>query len=151
MQSLTQTFETKSFIGGVVVVISYISQSMDEVFVVLAAFMILDYITGILCGLVKNGGFNYKKAFHGITKKVMMLILILVTILLEFLIKTLAYDAGLFLHVNGAIVTAMYVYLIGTEGLSVIQNLIILGIPVPPFMIRLFGLMVDESGNIIKK
>lgn len=151
MHSLTHTFETKTFIGGVVVVISYIAKSMDEVFIVWAAFMILDYITGILCGLFRNGGFNYKKAIRGIIKKLTYLILILVTILIEFLIVFLTTNAGMVLHVEGAITTAMYVYLIGTEGLSIIQNLIILGVPVPPFMIRLLGLIRDEYGNLIKK
>jgi len=151
MYDLTHTFETKTFIGGVVVIISYIAKSLDEVFVVLAAFMIIDYITGILCGLFRNGGFNYKKAVRGIVKKLLFLVLILITILLEFLINFLTVNAGLLLRVEGAITTAMYIYLIGTEGLSIIQNLIILGIPVPPFMVRLLGLIRDEYGNLIKK
>ncbi len=151
MHSLTHTFETKSFIGGIVVIISYIVKSLDEVFIVLAAFMILDYITGLLCGLFRYGGFSYKKAVRGILKKLLFLVLILITILLEFLIDFLTTNAGITLHVQGAITTAMYIYLIGTEGLSIIQNLIILGIPVPQFMIKLFGLIRDESGNLIKK
>lgn len=151
MHGLTHTFETKTLIGGIVVVISYISKSLDEVFVVWAAFMIIDYFTGILCGMFKNGGFSYKKAMKGIIKKLMFLVLILVAILIEFLIDYLTKSAGLVLHMEGAISSAMYIYLIGTEGLSIIQNLIILGIPVPPFMIKLFGLIQDESGNLIKK
>lgn len=151
MNSLTHTFETKTLIGSIVLIISYISKSLDEVFVVWAAFMIIDYFTGIMCSLLRNGGFSYKKAVQGIIKKLMFMVLILVAILLEFLIGFLTTSAGISLHVEGAISTAMYVYLIGTEGLSIIQNLIILGIPVPSFMIRFFGLIRDESGNLIKK
>ncbi|MBP7176499.1 MAG: phage holin family protein [Thermoclostridium sp.] len=151
MYNLTHTFERKTFIGGIVVVISYIANSLNEVFVVWAALMIIDYITGILCGLFKNGGFSYKKAVRGIIKKMLFLVLILVTILLEFLIDYLTTDAGIQIHVQGTVTTAMYIYLIGTEGLSIIQNLIILGIPVPAFMINLFGLIRDETGNLTKK
>lgn len=151
MHSLTHSFETRTFIGGLVLILSHISQSMHEVFIVLAVFMILDYITGVLCGLIRNGGFDYKKGIRGIIKKIMYAVLILVTILLEFLIVYLAERAGIEVRINGAIVTAIYVYLIGTEGLSIIQNLIILGIPVPSFIIKLFGLLRDESGRIIKK
>lgn len=150
VHSLTRAFETKTLIGGVVV-ISYIANSLGEVFIVWAAFMIIDYITGILCGLIKNSGYSYKKAVRGIIKKLMFFILILVTILVEFLISFVTRQAGLVLKIEGALTTAMYVYLIGTEGLSIIQNLIILGLPVPPFMIKLFGLIRDESGNLIKK
>jgi len=150
VHSLTQNFETRTFIGGLVLILSYVLQSIHEVFIILAIFMILDYITGVLCGLIKNGGFNYKKGIKGLIKKLMYIVLILVTILLEFLIKYFTESAGVVLRIEGALVTAMYVYLIGTEGLSIIQNLIILGIPVPPFMIRLFGLIKDESGNITR-
>lgn len=151
MYKLMQAFETKTFIGALVVVIAYISKSMHEVFVILAAFMILDYITGIICGLVKNQGFNYKKGITGALKKLSYLALILITILLEFLIKHLSKVAGIDIYTGNSITLAVYIYLIGTEGLSIIQNLIIIGIPVPPFMIKLFGLIKDQSGNIIKK
>lgn len=151
MYSLTQAFSTKTFIGALVVVIAYVSKSMNEVFVILAAFMVLDYITGIVSGLLKNGGFNYRKGIKGIVKKVMYLILILVSILIEFLIEYLTTDAGIYVYVENSLTMAMYIYLIGTEGLSIIQNLIILGIPIPKFMIKLFGLIRDESGNLIKK
>jgi toxin secretion/phage lysis holin len=151
MNNLTNSFETRTFIGGLVLVLSHISKSMHEIFTILAVFMILDYVTGVLCGLIKNGGFDYKKGIKGFIKKLMYLVLILVAILLEFLIVYLTEKAGIILRIDGAIVTAIYVYLIGTEGLSIIQNLIILGIPVPPFIIKLFGLLRDESGEIMKK
>lgn len=151
MHSLTQNFETRTLIGGLVLVLSYISKSLHEIFVILAVFMVLDYVTGVLCGLIRNGGFNYRKGIKGLFKKVLYIILVLVAILMEFLIKYITENAGIILHIDGVIVTAIYVYLIGTEGLSIVQNLIILGVPVPPFMIKLFGLMKDESGNIIKR
>jgi toxin secretion/phage lysis holin len=151
MHSLTSSFEMRTFIGGLVLVLSHVAESMHEIFTILAVFMILDYLTGVLCGLTKNGGFDYKKGIKGLIKKLMYVVLILVTILLEFLIVYLTEKAGIIMNINGAIVTAIYVYLIGTEGLSIIQNLIILGIPVPSFIIKLFGLLRDESGEIIKK
>ncbi|WP_252891041.1 phage holin family protein [Thermoclostridium stercorarium] len=139
MYRLMQALETKTFLGSLVMVIAYVSNSMHEVFVILAAFMVLDYITGIICGLVKNNGFNYKKGIRGALKKLSYLILILVTILVEFLIKYLTENTGFDIKIENSITMAVYIYLIGTEGLSIIQNLIILGIPVPPFMIKLFG------------
>ncbi|NLM11576.1 MAG: phage holin family protein [Clostridiaceae bacterium] len=151
MYKLMQAFETKTFIGALVVVIAYISKSMHEVFVILAAFIILDYITGILCGLIKNRGFNYKKGITGALKKLSYLVLILITILIEFLINYLTNDSRVYIRIGNSITLAVYIYLIGTEGLSIIQNLIVLGIPVPPFMIKLFGLIKDQSGNIIRK
>lgn len=151
MYSLLQTFETKTFIGALIVVLLYISESMQELFVILAIFMVLDYITGIISGMIKNGGFNYKKGIIGAIKKLMYLVLILITIMLEFLIEYLAKNASVEIINVNSITVAMYIYLIGTEGLSIIQNLIILGIPVPRFMTKLFGLVKDEAGNLAKK
>ncbi|MDD4297558.1 MAG: phage holin family protein, partial [Ruminiclostridium sp.] len=65
MNNLTNSFETRTFIGGLVLVLSHISKSMHEIFTILAVFMILDYVTGVLCGLIKNGGFDYKKGIKG--------------------------------------------------------------------------------------
>ena len=151
MYKLLQALETKTFLGSLVMIIAYISDSMHEVFVILGVFMILDYITGIICGLVKNGGFNYRKGITGALKKLSYLVLILVTILVEYLIVYMTENAGFNIKIGRSITMAVYIYLIGTEGLSIIQNLIILGIPVPAFMIKLFGLVRDASGNIIKK
>lgn len=151
VHGLTQAFETKTFLGGIVLLLSYISKSIDEVFFILAVFIILDYITGVLCGMLREGGYNYRIAIKGIVKKLMYLVLIMVTILLEYLIGMFTSENSLNIRVGGTLTTAMYVYLIGTEGLSIIQNLIILGIPVPEYMIKIFGLIRDDSGNLIKK
>jgi len=151
MYKLLQALETKTFIGSLVVIFAYISKSMDEVFVILAVFMVLDYITGLICGLTKDGGFNYKKGITGAIKKLSYLVLILITILIEFLINYMTSGAGIEIPVKNSVTLAVYIYLIGTEGLSIIQKLIILGIPVPQFMIKLFGLIRDQSGNIIRK
>jgi len=151
VHGLSQAFETKTFLGGIVLLLSYISKSIDEVFFILAVFIILDYITGVLCGMLREGGYNYRIAIKGIVKKLMYLVLIMVTILLEYLIGMFTSENSLNIRVGGTLTTAMYVYLIGTEGLSIIQNLIILGIPVPEYMIKIFGLIRDDSGNLIKK
>jgi len=94
MYKLMQAQETKTFLGSLVMIIAYISDSMHEVFVILGVFMILDYITGIICGLVKNGGFNYRKGITGALKKLSYLVLILVTILVEYLIVYMTENAG---------------------------------------------------------
>lgn len=151
MYKLAEAFEAKTFIGALIMVITYISRSMHEVFVVLAVFMILDYITGMICAFVKNGGFSYKKGIKGALKKLLYLVLILVAILIEMLVNYLSKDVGIFNQMGNSITLAVYIYLIGTEGLSIIQNLIILGIPVPPFIIKLFGLIKDDSGKVIRK
>jgi len=151
VHGLTQAFETKTFLGGIVLLLSYISKSIDEVFFILAVFIILDYITGVLCGMLREGGYNYRIAIKGIVKKLMYLVLIMVKILLEYLSGMFTSENSLNIRVGGTLTTAMYVYLIGTEGLSIIQNLIILGIPVPEYMIKIFGLIRDDSGNLIKK
>jgi len=151
MYKIMQALETKTLLGSLVIIIAYIADSLHEVFIILTIFMILDYITGIICGLAKNGGFDYKKGITGALKKLSYLILILIAILVEYLINYLTKVAGFSIKAGKSITLAVYVYLIGTEGLSIIQNLIILGIPVPPFMIKLFGLVRDQSGNIIKK
>jgi phage-related holin len=40
--------------------------------------------------------------------------------------------------------------LIGTEGFSIIQNLLLIGVPAPEFLQKVFGLMRDNAGKLVK-
>ena len=49
MNSLIQAFETKTLIGALVVVLAYISKSMQELFVLLAIFKSIGNLNFVVC------------------------------------------------------------------------------------------------------
>lgn len=99
---------------------SYLWGGLDVIFVALLTFMALDFITGIICG-IKKGELDSHRAYLGITKKKMMiLIMVAVAVILDRLLN--APDT--------ARVLVIYYY-IAMEGISILENAAKLDFPVP--------------------
>lgn len=102
------------------VAVSYLWGGLDVIFVALLTFMALDFITGIICG-IKKGELDSHRAYLGITKKKMMiLIMVAVAVVLDRLLN--APDT--------ARVLVIYYY-IAMEGISILENAAKLDFPVP--------------------
>jgi len=140
---------TKGFIGAVAGVIAYLANCIDAVLVVLAIFLVLDYIAGVTLALMQ-GEFDKRKGVQGAIKKLFYIVLVLLGFLLDFVISTVSQDAGLAFSTGGFLGLAVTLYLIGNEGLSILESLVGIGLPVPPFLQKAFGYMKDSSGKIVK-
>lgn len=140
---------TKGFIGAVAGVIAYLANRIDAVLVVLAIFLVLDYIAGVTLALMQ-GQFDKKKGVQGAIKKLFYIVLVLLGFLLDFVISTVSQDAGLAFSTGGFLGLAVTLYLIGNEGLSILESLVGIGLPVPQFLQKAFGYMKDSSGKIVK-
>lgn len=100
-------------------------------------FMALDYITGVIAAAFKPVKINSTTAIQGIYKKVGMLALVVVGNLLDMVA---GYD-------NPYARTLVVSWLISTEGLSIIENLDIVGIKMPDKLRQLFEIMRDKEGG----
>lgn len=146
---LTQNAGTKTFIGLIMAVLAYFWSSITEIMVILFIVLILDYVTGIVQGFL-NGGFNRDKAWKGIIKKVMYGPVLVIGFIGDYVLLYLASGINIDLGFSGVIGLAVCIYLIGTEGFSIIQNLLLIGVPAPDFLQNVFGLMRDNAGKLIK-
>lgn len=99
----------------------------DTVLLVLVAFMAADYVSGWIVALMgkspktQGGGLNSKTGFVGIAKKGMMLLIVLVAALLD---QALGVEAAVFRN-------AVIWFYIANEGLSILENLALAGVPFP--------------------
>lgn len=139
------TLAAKSFIGAFAYVAGYIKGSFNELLIVLAVFIVSDYICGTALALTK-GEFSVKKGLIGAMKKLFYLFLVLMAFFLDLLVTTVGARMGLSLTTNGTFGMAINCYLIGTEGLSVLKSLVALGLPVPKFLKKAMGI-VKETGE----
>ncbi len=146
---LTQNAGTKTILGLITAVMVYFWNRITEIMVILFIVLIVDYITGVVQGLL-NGGFSWEKAWKGIIKKVMYAPVILIGFIGDFIIMYLAKQVNINLGFSGVIGLAVCIYLIGTEGFSIIQNLLMIGVPAPEFLLKIFGLMRDNAGKLVK-
>lgn len=106
---------------GLTVVITWIGWLVggyDTMMVTLLLFMCADYISGIMCGIT-NKELSSEVGFKGIFKKIMILLLVGVTNLL-----------GQATGIEGLRYIVISFYL-ANEGISIIENASILGLPVP--------------------
>lgn len=106
---------------GLTAFITWIGWSVggyDTMMVTLLLFMCADYISGILCG-ISNKELSSEVGFKGIAKKIMILLLVGATNLL-----------GQATGIEGLRYIVISFYL-ANEGISIIENASILGLPVP--------------------
>ena len=136
----------KSVIGTTVGVLGYIKGSFNELIVVLANFIVCDYIIGTVLALTK-GRFSVSVGLTGAMKKLFYAFLVLMGFMIDFMVCTAGARLGLAIATNGAFGMAITCYLIGTEGLSIMESLAELGLPVPTFMKKALGVIKETGEN----
>lgn len=114
----------------------YFLGGADTLLIVAGMFILLDYITGLSKGVMTKT-INSNKGWKGILRKTMYLVAIGVG---EGLDKvTVLDDAGLSFR------TIMLCYVIGTEGISILENLSIMGIKMPSKIQKILEKLKDEE------
>ena len=94
--------------------------SMDGLVTVLITFVVVDYITGVLCAIVEKR-LSSSIGFKGICQKVMIFCLVGIANLLDVYVL----DAGSMLR------TAVIFFYCANEGISIVENAARIGLPVP--------------------
>ena len=107
---------------------------------VLIALMVADYITGVLVAAVwhkssksSSGTLNSVAGFKGILKKCMILMLVWIGVLLDQALGS-AYAR-----------TAVVLFFVGNEGISLLENLGLMGVPFPAFLRRALEALRDQG------
>ena len=107
-------------IGGY---LGYFVGGVDGLMTALLIFMVLDYITGLMCAIADKK-LSSAVGFRGICKKVLILMLVGVAHIVD-------------LHVVGtgsALRSAVICFYLSNEGLSLLENAAHIGLPIPDKM-----------------
>ena len=114
---------------------------------ILLAVISLDYITGIICGLMgkspktENGGLSSKEAFQGLLRKALILFVVLLAALLD---QAVSLSADIeFAAVSGA----TCLWFIASEGMSILENAAAMGVPIPKVMLNMLELFKARGGD----
>ena len=100
--------------------LGYFLGGMDGLLIALIVFMVLDYITGLMCA-VKDRKLSSSVGFKGICKKVLILMLVGVANIMD------VHVIGTGSALRGAVVC----FYLANEGLSLLENAAHIGLPVP--------------------
>ena len=106
--------------AGVGAVLGDFVGNMDGLVAVLITFVVVDYITGVLCAIVEKR-LSSSIGFKGICQKVMIFCLVGIANLLDANVL----DAGSMLR------TAVIFFYCANEGISIVENAARIGLPVP--------------------
>lgn len=98
---------------------------------------IIDYVTGIIASSVKGKAIESKRGFIGIAKKVCMYLLILVGAFVDILITYAIQNAGLDMKQRFVVAIVVAVWLVANEIISILENMIEIGIEMPAFLLPL--------------
>jgi len=115
----------------------FLYTSFNEIVVALAFLMIADYLTGVMAAF-KTKGVSLQIARDGIIKKVGFFFLVFLAFTLDFVIYFMTNKMGLSISTRGMFGIATCIWLIGTEGLSIADNLSRVGVPIPNFLISAY-------------
>lgn len=119
--------------GGALSTVAYLIGGIDKLIIAFTIFMACDYFTGILAGVIERK-VSSRRAFNGLFKKVGMITFVIIANQFDII-------SG---NTEGFLRNAMLMFLIGTEGISILENLAKLGLPVPQFITNTFERL---SGN----
>ena len=100
--------------------IGYFVGGVDGLMTALLIFMVLDYVTGLMCAIADKK-LSSSVGFKGICKKVLILMLVGVANIMD------VHVIGTGSALRGAVVC----FYLANEGLSLLENAVHIGLPVP--------------------
>ena len=109
-----------SIVAVIATFFTYLFGGWDIALIVLVAFMVLDYATGMLWAYIQKT-LNSQIGFRGLIKKCMILVVLIIAVLLDRMIN------------SGTAVfrTLVCYFYIANEGISLLENVSHLGLPIP--------------------
>ena len=143
------TYISKGILGSILCVATYLINCVNEILIVLSILVIIDYLLGIITKAILPGNWDKKISVRGAVKKIGYMICVLVSFLVDYVIMWLTNQCGIKFNTGGLFGVAVTCYFIGTEGLSILSHLHILGVPDIPFLSNAFTKLRDELSNSI--
>ena len=121
--------------GAAGAVLGFLFGEVTGIFWALIAFMSLDYITGIIAAIAR-GELSSKTGFTGLAKK----LLILVFVAVGHIVDTYVLSGA------AAAMSAVMLFYIANEGISIIENSSKLGLPIPDKLKKIM-VQIKEKGE----
>ena len=113
---------------------------------------LIDYATGLLAAKYRqDGGISSYKSIRGIFKKIGMWLLIIVGSFMDILIQYAAECMGLGITIPFVVATFVAVWLVVNEMISILENLIDIGVNMPPFLmpvVKYIKKQIEEKAKL---
>ena len=118
-------------VAFVVGCLAWMFGAWDIMLQVLVAFIIIDYVTGVMVAMAEKK-LSSRCGYKGILKKVGILICVCIAVLTDRMLGT------------EALRVAIILVFVGNEGISILENVAKLGVPIPQ---KLLDALLQLKGN----
>ena len=115
---------------------------------------LIDYITGLVASKYRQEQINSYKGMRGIIKKVCMWLLVVVGAMVDVPIRYAAETMGINFQIPFIVATLVAVWIVVNEIISILENIVDIGIDLPPFLmpiVRRIKKEVEEIGESEKQ
>lgn len=111
---------------------------------------VIDYLTGICAAKYRTESISSYKGIRGIIKKVCMWLLVLIGAWIDILINYAIHTAGIELTIPFIVATVVAVWLVVNEIISILENMIDIGVDMPPFLLPLMKNIKKKTEDAVK-
>ena len=116
--------------------IGYFVGGCDGLLYALLAFVVIDYITGMMCAIADRK-LSSEVGFKGICRKVLIFLLVGIANVLDVNV----------IGTGSVLRTAVIFFYISNEGVSLLENAGHLGLPIPEKLKEILQQLHDKGGN----
>ena len=114
--------------------LGYFLGGLDGLMIALVVFVILDYVTGIMCA-INDRKLSSAVGFRGICRKVLIFLLVGIANILDVQV----------IGTGSVLRTAVIFFYLSNEGVSLLENAAHLGLPVPEKMKDILAQLHDRA------
>lgn len=122
----------KVAINSMFTILAFLVGGIDKVFICLAILMLMDYVTGIFKG-IKNKNLNSKRGIEGIIYKICIIFMIILAEQIDIITNQDVFR------------NLICYFFISNEGISILENLSLLGLPIPEKITKFFEQLKKEE------
>lgn len=115
---------------------------------------LIDYATGLMAAPYRTESVNSYKGIRGIVKKVCMWLLIVVGAIVDTMLNYAVEYIGWGIALPFIVATVVAVWLLVNEIISILENILDIGVNIPPFLlplVRNIKKTVEEKTDVLAK
>lgn len=126
-----------SLVASIGVIVGFLFGDTHGCLIALVCFILLDFITGVLTGVVEKN-LSSEVAYRGIIGKIIEIIIVVASHMID------KYICG----TGDVIMTAVCFLFISTEGISLLENATRLGVPIPKKLVETLSQLKVKVGGV---
>ena len=140
--------EINGFKAGATAVLALIAAVLGNLFIPVSLMVycnVIDYVTGLLAVSQRKEELSSYRSLKGIVKKVGMWLLVVVGAIVDELVRYAGTTVGVEVPVRFLFACVVAVWLICSELISILENIIDMGVALPPFLLPVIKLIQKQA------